>query len=389
MGYLDPDVLRDEVGAADAVLTELAQRLPEWEAHEGSVETSLAEAVGVVAATIAELLADEARSVYEGFAWNILGLQRQPAAPSAASATFTMSDTSGRTIPAGTLVTVKAADGSPVTFGTVGDWMADTGQVSLPGVPVTSLDAGAETNGISGDAFLETGVPGVASATIPTPSSGGADEEDQAAFLDRVAVRARMLRVLPITAGDYASLALDHPSVARALAVNLLDASSPPVWPAAPAAGGHVTVYVIDQAGLALSSTSMLEVKALLEAPGRVSNVVVHVAAPAYVAIDVAMSVWPSHGFTPSDAQAAAVLAAQTYLSPAMWAYDAAAPGLWSLPALASEREVTAIGVAHHVAQQPAVGGVATCTVGGGASVPLAGYAVLPTVGTVTATAAT
>lgn len=389
MSYIDPEVLRDEVACADLVLSEIASRLDGWEAHEGSVETSLAEAVGIVAATSNDLLVDEARDVYAGFANNVLGLYRAAAAPSSASATFTLKDDTGWVVPAGTLVTVEGPDGAPVTFGTVGDWAAPAGETTLANVPVTSLEAGAAMNNVAGTAFIETGVAGVVSAVIPVPSAGGADEEPLQDFLDRVARRARMFRVLPVTAGDYAALALDHPSVGRALAVNLLDPANPPAPGSPPASGGHVTVYVVDGAGAALTGPVMAEVQALLEAPGRVSNVVVHVAAPSYVTVDAALTVWAGDGFNTPDVVASAVAAATDYLRPARWGRDNQAPGLWAPPDLAAEREVTALGVAHEVASMMGVGGVASCTVNGGAAVPLPGFATLPTPGTITATPAT
>ncbi len=390
MAFTDPAVIQDEVGAADVVLTEMAARLPDgWEVHEGSPETSLAEAVGVLAATVATLLTDEFRDVYSGFANAVLGLSRQSAGPAVAAATFTMVNDDGYVVPAGTLVTVSAPDGRPVTFGTLGDWVVEAGQTVIAAVPVASLEAGSDQNGCTGTAILETGVPGVASVALSTVSAGGADEEPLQDFIDRAARAARRFRQLPITTDDYAGLALDHPSVGRALAVNLFDATDPPTWPAAPAAGGHVTIFVVDDTGQALSGPLMADVLEHLDTPGRVNNVVVHVAAPTYVEVDVAVSVWPADGFDEGDIVDAAQAAAQEYVSPGRWARDDAAPGLWLPPELAAERRVTAIGVAHAVASVRGVGGVATCTVNGGASVDLAGWAVLPTPGDVVATPAT
>lgn len=390
MPYLSPDVLTDEVSCAEAILEELAARLPGWVEHEGSVETSLAEAVGVVVGASNQLLVDEARRDYaSGFGENILGLRRQPVAPASAVAAFTLKDAAGYTVPAGTVLGVAAPSGERVAFTVLGDWTCPAGQTALAGVPVASIEAGAHTNGCTGAATLDTGVAGVVSAQLTSISSGGADEESLNDYVERVADRARRMHALAVTADDFAALALDHPSVARALAVNLLDPANPPAYPTVPSTAGHVTVYPVDSAGQPLSAGVMGEVLAMLAA-NRVLNVAVHVEAPTLVAVNVVASVWPRDGYTAADAIQGATTGIQAFLAPALWGRDSEAPGLWSSPDLAAERVVTSLMVAAAAKNaSPAVGGVAAVTVNGGSSVALPGWAVLPQLGTLTVTAAT
>lgn len=385
MPYVAPDVIVDEGAMAALFLDELAARIPGWEEQEGSIETQLAEAKGVLSATLATLLVDTAADAYRGFAERILGMVFQQATPAYAAATFSLADDAGYTVPAGTQVTVAAPDGSPVGFTVLGDHVAAAGTTTLGGVPVASIEAGAHTNGCSGPAILETGVVGVTGATITT-SSGGADPETQQEFLDRATARARRLSAIPITAGDHAAAALDHPAAARALAVSLFDPASPTDPPDSP---GHVTVWVVDEAGAPLPAAQRTEVKALLEPPGRVLNVQVHVEAPTVVAVNVVASVWPTDGFSAADAIAGATMAISDYLDPARWGLETEAPGLWSTPDRAAERMVTDLGVAAAIRKaSPAVAGVSSVTVNGGASVSLAGWATLPNAGTVTVTEA-
>ncbi|WP_217913249.1 baseplate J/gp47 family protein [Miltoncostaea marina] len=387
MAYLDPEVVSDEVTVAEAILTRIADQIPGWEPSEGHVETAVAEAMAMVAATIAALLKDEARDVYTGFAANILGIARRPEGVASASSDWSMTDDAGYLIPDGTHVYMRRPDGEMVAFASVGDVTVPAGQTSAAGVPLVALEAGPQANGLVGAAEAFDQVVGVASVTLTTVASGGADAETIEAFAERAADRARRLRAIPITVDDFAAMTLDHEAVARAMAVNLLDPAAPPAPGDDPASGGHVTVFPVDVAGLPLSPADAAEVAAMLTGPERPLNVIVHVEEPTYTTVDVAITFRLEPGVDGPAMEAAVAAAISDYLSPATWALDEAAPGRWRPPDDAA-RVIRHFDIAHVADSLAGVAGVVTCTVNGGTSVTMTGWAPLPSPGTIVATAA-
>jgi len=384
--YLDPDVISDEGAVAEAILAAVADQIPGWEPSEGHIETALAEAQAIVTATVAALLKDEARDAYSGFAQNILGIARQAEGVAGAVSDWTMVDAGGYLIPDGTQLIMDSPTGEKVGFATVGDVIVPPGDSSVLGVPVVALEAGPQANGLIGAAVAIDPVVGVASAALASVSAGGADAETIEDFVARAADRARRLRAVPITVDDFAALALDHESVARCMAVNLLDPDDPPGSGDEPEAGGHVTVFPIDVAGQPIAGADIDEVEALLTGDERPLNVMVHVAEPTYTEVDVAISVRLEPGADP-DAMATTVEdAVRAHLSPATWAIDATEPGRWRAPQTTAERTIRHFDIAHVADSVPGVAGVTACTVNGGTAVPLLGWAPLPDPGSITAT---
>jgi uncharacterized phage protein gp47/JayE len=388
MTYLDPEIISDEGAVAEAILASIADQIPGWEPSEGHVETALAEALAIVCATVAALVKDEGRDVYSGFAEAILGISRQAEGVATALSDWAMVDDTGYLIPDGTQVFMRAADGSLVGFATVGDVTVAAGDTSAPGVPVSALEAGPAANGLTGVAAATDPVLGVGSVLLTTVSSGGADAESLADFLTRAVDRARRLRAVPITVEDFAAMALDHESVSRCMAVNLLDPTDPPGSGDDPDEGGHLTVFPIDEAGQAISAGAADEVEALLNGEERPLNITVHVWAPSYKTINVAITVRLTEGAEESAMQDAVEAAITAYLSPATWALDEEAAGRWLPPRTISERTIRSFDVAHVAALVPGVVSVSVCTVNGASSVFMPGWAPLPTPGTVVASVA-
>lgn len=383
MPYIDPDVVSDETTAAEVILASLAEQIPGWTPSEGHVETALAEAVAIVTATIGQLLRDEARDAFSGFAESILGIYRRAEGVATALSRWDMVDDAGYLIPAGSVVVIDSPDGTPIAFATLGDHQVPAGVTYLDGVPVAAVEPGVDANGLSGPGRAFEQVPGATGVALTTAAAGGTDAEALADFVARAADRARRLHAIPITADDYAALALDHPSVARAMAVNLLDPANPPAGSDPPSSGGHLTVYAIDPDGEALAAPALAELDALLTGGDRPLNVQVHAAAPTYTTVNVAVTVWPEPNADEAAVTAAVETAVRDLLDPARWAYDQNAAGLWRPPTRNAERQITALMVAHRAASTAGVAGVSAATVNAGAAVTLTGFAPLPRAGTV------
>src|SRR3954471_5489 len=99
--YIDAELITDETATAEAVLTGTADRInsaldlaedEQWEAHEGSPETSLAEAVGIIVATACAMVQDQERNDFASFGELILNTPRQAAEPASGVARWDFSD---------------------------------------------------------------------------------------------------------------------------------------------------------------------------------------------------------------------------------------------------------------------------------------------------------
>lgn len=378
MPYLDPDILSDEGAVAEAILAGMADRIPGWEPSEAHVETNLAEAVAMIEVALVVLLKEQARIAFLGMAERILGITRKPEGVATALSDWTFSDDAGYVIPDGTQVFMRAPDGELVGFATFGETAVPPGQTSALGVRLVALEAGVGGNGFFGPAEAVDPIVGVQAVALSIPSAGGADAEGIDDFADRATDRARRLRAVPITADDFAALALDHPLVARAMVVNLLDPANPPAAGQAPQSGGHLTVFPIDETGLALSGIAAAELEAMLGGEERPLNVAVHVRPPTFTSISVSMAVRLVPGAEEASMREAIVAAVAAYLSPATWALDEDEPGRWHAPESTADRTVTSFDVSHVAQLVPGVAGVAACTVNGAAAASLPGAAPLP-----------
>jgi hypothetical protein len=327
VSYIDPDLIGDETTVAEAILAAVADQIDGWEAHEGSVETSLAEAFGVALATAITTLKDEAATAYGAMGELVLGVTRD--APEAATVRATWTRTPGVlgdvSVPAGTEVTATTSDGLEVVFAVVDDYALAAGIDTLPDVELVAVEPGPGSNDASGDARQEELVQFAQTVTLQGLSTGGTDEEDLTAWLDRLRDRGTRMRALPITPEDYAAMATDTAGVARAFAVNRYN----PATPATPT-NGHLGLFAVGADGLALPSTVATALTADVTGIDRPLNVAVHVLAPAYVDVTVTITVVAEPTADTVALSAAVVAAVRALIDPATWEADARAPGGWA-----------------------------------------------------------
>lgn len=391
MTYLDPDVVSDETAVAEFILASLADQIPGWEPTEGSPETAMGEAMGVVSATIATLLKDEERNNYAGFGSLVLGLARGGAGTASALTTWTFSaNPDGFTIPAGAeALWDSPLTGDPIAFATTGDVYVPPGVLVAANVPLVALEPGEDANGVIGEATefdnLDVGVTSVA---MVVESAGGAAEEPIEDYVNRVVDRARRVRAIPVTADDYAAQALDIPEVDRAVAINLLDLPNPPAPGVAPSSVGHITVYPITSTGQPLAGPPLAALIASYNTDDRPLGVKVHVGAPTYTDLVVHVAV----RFT-DDADEPTVLAAvedaiTAYLRPEAWGLDEDIGGRWHLPTHAVDRPVREYDISSVAQTVDGVAGVTNVTINGTDVVDMPGYAPLPNLTSVDVVAA-
>jgi hypothetical protein len=385
MTYIDPELIVDETSVAEGILAGIADRLnaaldldPEdgWVPSEGTPETSIGEATAIVIATALSMILEQARQDYAGFGRIILGIDRLPAEPATGFSTWTFHQTGTYTIPDGSEVVFNTPDGTPVGYAVVGDVDVIAASTAAD-VEIVALEPGIIGNAVDDNAVAVDyePLPFVAGVTMTTPPTGGTDDLTLDEYLDRVARRAKRMKIVPVITDDYADTAIEHPNVGRAMAVRLLNAE---VYPATPASGGHVTVFVAGYAGEVLSSGIKTEVLDSMMGEDRPLKVDVHVGDPTYTNMTVAVTITLD-----ADADSpATVLAVQAaideYLDPALYGYDETAPGRWRPPTSTTERTVNEYDIAGVVQDVAGVKKVTAATINGSASVALNGWAPLP-----------
>ena len=274
--------------------------VPGWVPAEGNLDVWVLEACARMASTTRDIAADVPDSIFQRFGTDLMGVPYQGAAPARASATFTVVNPSGFTLPAGLAVAITDSAGIGRVFRVEATVVAAALDTSITALLVAN-EVGSAGNGMTSSAPVRQidALAGITSIVLDETTSGGADAEADVEYMIRLSRRQTTISPSFILAADGAILAMDHESVGRALGIDLYN----PVGPD-PAAGGHVSIAVTDANGLALSSPIKAEVEAYLES-FRQSNLAVHVIDPTYTDIDVTVTAVALPGYDTSLVDAA------------------------------------------------------------------------------------
>lgn len=326
MTYVAPDVVSDETTAIEAILAYIAGRIPGWVPADDSVETILAEAVGIAIATADASLMARTLDAYAGFGQNILSISRNQALPATCTSTWTLTGSDGLVIPAGTEVDLTQPDGTIVPFAVATEVTIAAGVMVETGVPLVAQDAGAATSGATNPAAQDELV-GVSSITVDTPSANGSDDETDDDYVNRLVKAAKRIHSIPITAADFADATTDVPGVARCAVINLLDPSEPD-----DVTTGHITLYPVGEDGLAVSDDVKTAIAAMFAAIESPLNVTVHIEDPSYVTFPVTAALTAEADADQAALQAAAVAAIEALIDPASFDADEDADGGWADP---------------------------------------------------------
>lgn len=381
MGYVDfplpddPDQL-----VADAVAG-MTARLPGYLPVEGAVEVAVIEEATRLAADSRSLVVTVAAAVVSRMGADLFGVQPIAAQPAQATATFTLSDTAGHTIPAGTRVGYLPAGADPVGLATVIDTTVPAGQSTAAGVLLTALLPGAAGNAVRpGPLTALDALAWLSSVQATSAGAGGVDAETDLAYRDRLVADIALAARTVVSAADAATYARNTAGVFRCLAVDGYDSQTS-------TAGVPLTVsvYPVDQAGQPVPPAVAAAVAAALGDPAvRVANLVVRVGQPTYTAVQVAYTVAVQPGAPPADVQLAVSTTVAAYLSPSRWSGGGESPPAWH-----GDSTVRLLDLARLVGNIDGVRYVTSLTLNGGtADVVLPGAAPLPaTTSTVTGTA--
>lgn len=370
----DPD------DALAAALSRIAAGLPGWTPREAHIEYALLAEMTRSAVETRVLAADVSDEIFRTYGERLIGLPSQPGVPASATATFTMTSTTARTVPAGTQV-LWPTGGDPVLFATVADVSNAAGTTTTPGVQISAVEVGTFANGLPATILdLVDALSFVSTVQSTTASSGGQDAEEVAAYLDRLTDSLRLLRRIPVLANDFAILARDITGVYRALA---LDGYNPNDGTSNNER--MLAVAAVDTAGQPVPTNVLNDLQARLDAEREV-NFIVHTLQPTYTALTVTFTARTTSSGDAAAVRTAAEQAVKDYLSPAVWGGGDERPPVWRYKP--TVRYLDVVGV---IARTPGVAELTAVTLNGGTvDVTLAGAAPLPAANpTVTGTVTT
>jgi hypothetical protein len=166
---------------------DLQARVPGWNGQTGNLDQSILEVVSFTLATLLNVAGSVQDTIFRELLASMFGILPDDATFATVDSTWTMRDTAGYTITAGTEVKVATAGDTAVGFKVVSDVVVAPGfsVTATGGVQLRALEAGAAGTGLSGTASLVTPIVGPTVITLVGVSVAGQDAEEDADFLDR------------------------------------------------------------------------------------------------------------------------------------------------------------------------------------------------------------
>lgn len=353
----------DLVGAA---VTHIKSVMPEWQPRGGNTEMVLIEALAVMLGPeilSLQLLGPRVAEQILG----LMGTARSQGVAARGRVEITVTNSAPtQTIPAGTRLRL-ALDASleTVDLFTTEDLTIITSETLTGQVNVIAERLGSLPNGSPNGAPVSVvdNLPFVESAKLAAALLGGADLENDDVFFARGAAALARQNSTLVHPEQFEYAALSRVGVGRALVLDNYD----PVAPGA-TTYGHVTVAVAGLDGLAVEPSLMDETRVAL-AEQALASLSIHVIAPTYTPIDVAVTVKALPGWSEADVTASVEAALTAWINPLTWSWDDSATQF---------EIVTVVGNAPGVRE----------VIAAPATIDLTGVAPLPTLGTIEVTVA-
>jgi hypothetical protein len=319
-GYIAPDVISDQSQIQEQVFNDLAARAPGWQAHDGNLEVWLTEAWSESASEVRALARDVPATIFTTYGGEVLGIAPGIAEAATGTATFTAVDTQGYTLEAGTQFALPRSGDDLVAFAVDQETVIPPGSNTTGAVAFTAVETGSDGNGLIGTGEMLDPVTWVDTVTTTEPTAKGADAETPDAYLDRLSILMRMVALRPVLPLDFAILALQVPTVARAISMNLYNPADN-TW----TNPRMVTLILAGASGYALPTDIKDAVKLMLESLREV-NWIVNYLDPAMTPIDVSYEVVAFAGQHEATVQAACDAALTDYLTPINYRLNEASP---------------------------------------------------------------
>jgi hypothetical protein len=225
-GYLTFPLETDSDTLVQNALTNLMFSIPGWLPKEGHLEVQIIEVLGRMTSETAAVAAQVPPGIFRYFGKSIIGIPAIEAAPATVASTWTLRDTAGHTIPAGTDVYYPIDGVTQVGFRVQSDVVVAPGSstTSTGEVVLVATTPGTAANGLtSATVNLIDSLAWVSSIVTEATTSGGVEAETDSAYLDRLRAELRLLTPRPILPNDFALLAERIAGVGRATAIDGYD----------------------------------------------------------------------------------------------------------------------------------------------------------------------
>ena len=325
--YIDIPIETDPQDILDDVYTFLQTQIPGWTPAAGNLDVWLAMAISSAAAETRDVASAVPTSIFRYYGATLIGLAPIDATPSTTTTNWTMIDSAGYTIPAGTQVAIAASGSTLVPFVTLNDVIIPSGSTTASGVTIQSVNTGAATAGlgaVSGPVQLLDPLSYVSSITQVSVTTGGVDAEADSDYLTRLSSYLQLLTPRPILPNDFAVLCRTNvPGVFRSVAIDGYDAVSNTYNNAR-----TVSVAAIDQNGTPVGAAVKANMLSLLQSTREV-NFVVYVIDPTINLIDVTYTAKAIVGTDPTALLASINTALASYINPVTWGTTSADGTIW------------------------------------------------------------
>jgi uncharacterized phage protein gp47/JayE len=301
-----------------AAIAALQLNLPGWVPREGNSEIVILESIALEVAEGIVAINRLPGAVVQALLL-LAGVDKDFGAAPTAGATFTMGDTNGYTIPAGTQMYLSLEDGTSVKF-----LVQIPGLTIPPGslsgtVPIISDIFTASANGIVAGTrmTLADPLPFIERVELATDVADGTDPETDDQWRDRGVARLSRLSDALVVPRHFEAAALERPEVSRAVGIDLYD---PAVGPNPGDNPGHMTVAVLGENGATLSTEAKDLIEQDMESRA-VAILDVHVVDVTIVTIPLAVQVHVFAGFDPAIVTQSIKDAINAYVDPLTWTW--------------------------------------------------------------------
>jgi len=223
MGYIRVPVETNPETLTQEMFSYIQIQSPGWVPADGNLDVWIIRAVAAKAAENRSLASDVPDDIFGTMGASLFAIPPVDAVPASGNTTWVMADTLGHTIPAGTFVGIRNANGDLVSFYTVADVVVPVGAstTAVGQVLIQAVDPGVVSNALTGNVELISVLSWVSAISTTAPTSGGTDAESIGDYLDRLSRKLQGLSTVPILAPDFARAALEaDPGVFRAVAID-------------------------------------------------------------------------------------------------------------------------------------------------------------------------
>lgn len=301
----------------DAMATLYAILNPGWIAREANTEVLLMEAISLGIAENVVAVNRLPGAVVEA-TLRLAEVERDFGAPATATATVTLADGLGYTIPTGTRLYLQLAAGTVVFLSQAPDVQIPPGEDSAVVSLITQVNTAA-ANGVTAGArlVLADQLHMVQTVVLASTVISGRDPETDSEWRDRGVARLKRLSDALVVPRQFVAAIDEDPRIGRVIGIDLWDGSV--VTPGAVGDDpGHITLAVLDPDGLAHDIEVLEELEATAETLAA-AMLDVHVVNIVLDPVDVVATIRTKAGFVAATVAASVATEIRRYVNPVTW----------------------------------------------------------------------